>query len=363
MDDLVDVDDFETTLKVIVVGNGGVGKTSLTTRFAKGIWTDSYKKTIGVDFMERTLSLADWEDPVTLMVWDTAGQEVYANLVSRYYRGADAAVLVFSTVDRDSFDALPTWKERVMNECGPITIVLVQNKMDLLDKAVVTPDEVEDMARTLQTKLFRSSVKDNMKVNEVFEEVARRCLLSGAGGEGAVTTIAELAAETQRLQQSETAATRAHAAAAEAKAEAEGKATEGKAADQRELAPSTGADATAGAALDVATAGRETRSAVAVDSVEEEAKSPTPAARPSQGSQAVSTQASPDSAPAVTGAVDSTSTPPRQGSSSPARGVDGSQRTEEGETHVTKHGVRVVRGQRPPRDPAVIQLDYHSIEP
>ena len=75
------------TLKVIVVGNGNVGKTSMTTRYTKGRYTDHYKKTIGVDFMEKRVDLRDLGETIHLMIWDTAGQEEFGALTSRYYKG------------------------------------------------------------------------------------------------------------------------------------------------------------------------------------------------------------------------------------------------------------------------------------
>lgn len=72
---------------MIVVGNGNVGKTSMTTRYAKGKYTGNYKKTIGVDFMEKSVELRDMSETVNLMIWDTAGQEEFDALTSRYYKG------------------------------------------------------------------------------------------------------------------------------------------------------------------------------------------------------------------------------------------------------------------------------------
>lgn len=82
------------TLKVIVVGNGNVGKTSMTTRYAKGRYTGNYKKTIGVDFMEKRVELRDFGETINLMIWDTAGQEEFDTLTSRYYKGRSIVLLL-----------------------------------------------------------------------------------------------------------------------------------------------------------------------------------------------------------------------------------------------------------------------------
>lgn len=174
------------SLKVIVVGNGRVGKTSMITRFAKGVATDNYKKTIGTDFMEKEITLAESGEAVKLMLWDTAGQEMFSKLTRNYYKGSGAVVYVFSTTDRDSFLEVERWKSKVEEECGDIVSVLVQNKIDLLDQAAVSGEEVEDLARRMQVKLYRTCVKDNILVDDVFEYVAD--LFVRQGGESSLGT-------------------------------------------------------------------------------------------------------------------------------------------------------------------------------
>ncbi|GMH38179.1 hypothetical protein BSKO_06063 [Bryopsis sp. KO-2023] len=161
-------EDLEKEIKVLVVGNGGVGKTSLIRRFCKGIFTDEYKKTIGVDFLERTLHNKSLEEDFKMMVWDTAGQEEFDSITRTYFRGAGAAVLVYSTTDRAAFDAIPRWKARVEAECGDIAMAIVQNKVDLIDQAAMSNEEAEDMARKLGLRVYRSCVKESLNVTEVF---------------------------------------------------------------------------------------------------------------------------------------------------------------------------------------------------
>ncbi|CBY37260.1 unnamed protein product [Oikopleura dioica] len=110
--------DDEVALKIVVVGNGGVGKSSLIQRFATGLFTQEYKKTIGVDFLQRSLSLAGIS--INLMLWDTAGQEEFHSVTRAYYRGAHGAVIVYSASDPESFANVEDWKKRVSNECGEI---------------------------------------------------------------------------------------------------------------------------------------------------------------------------------------------------------------------------------------------------
>lgn len=165
-------EEIEIAIKVVVVGNGAVGKSSMIQRYCKGIYTKDYKKTIGVDFLERQIEV-NGED-IRLMLWDTAGQEEFDAITKAYYRGAQACVLAFSTVDRDSFEAIESWKRKVENEVGEISMVIVQNKIDLIDDAVVQHDEAEALAKKLHLRFYRTSVKDNLNIEEVFTFLAER---------------------------------------------------------------------------------------------------------------------------------------------------------------------------------------------
>ncbi|KAF6216187.1 hypothetical protein GE061_000527 [Apolygus lucorum] len=168
-------EDLEIAIKVVIVGNGAVGKSSMIQRYCKGTFTKDYKKTIGVDFLERQIE-CDGEE-VRLMLWDTAGQEEFDAITKAYYRGAQACVLAFSTTDRDSFEAIQSWKKKVEDECGEIPTVLVQNKIDLLEQTVVDPEEVDLLARALGCRLMHTSVKEDVNVNAVFRFLTSRCLI------------------------------------------------------------------------------------------------------------------------------------------------------------------------------------------
>lgn len=190
--------DVDTTLKVIVVGNGQVGKTSMITRFAKGIFTNEYKKTIGVDFLEKKLHLNALGEEITYLLWDTAGQEEYDAVTRTYYKGAGACIFAFSTTDRDSFDAIESWYKKVQDECGNIVMVLVQNKIDLMDKAVMEASEVEYLAKKLRLKLYRTCVKDDLNVTDVFQYIGSEFVKGGgeaAFGGGGMQSIEDVASK------------------------------------------------------------------------------------------------------------------------------------------------------------------------
>lgn len=190
------LDNPDESIKVIVVGDGNVGKTCMLRRFVKGDFVAQYRKTIGAEFMEKDVFLRASDTTVKLMLWDTAGQEVFNALTQAYYRGAGAAVLAFSTVDRDSFMNIAGWKQRVESVCGPITMVLCQTKFDLSHEAVITNEEAEQLASQLEVPLFRVSTKDDFNVTQLFEFTAQQCV------EGAAAAAAAAAREEEEAERS-----------------------------------------------------------------------------------------------------------------------------------------------------------------
>jgi len=167
-------EDIEIPMKVLIVGNGAVGKSSMIQRYCKGVYTNDYKKTIGVDFLEKKLSVGG--EDLRLMIWDTAGQEEFDAITKSYYRGAAGCVIAFSTTDRDSFDAVENWIRKVEDEVQNVPMVLVQNKIDLVDQAVMTPEEANAKAEAIKLAFYRTSVMENFKVTEVFEYLAQKYL-------------------------------------------------------------------------------------------------------------------------------------------------------------------------------------------
>ena len=153
-------------------------------RFCKGVFSLNYKMTIGVDFLERvvrsvlqkviplfkTHTRFRWHSVngvrVHLMLWDTAGQEEFDALTKAYYRVSDGCVLAFSTTDIQSFEAIEKWKKKVEFECGPIPMVLVQNKSDLMEESRVSPQSVERLAKNLNLPVFQTSSKNNLNIDK-----------------------------------------------------------------------------------------------------------------------------------------------------------------------------------------------------
>jgi len=168
-------------LKVIILGDSGVGKTSLMNQYVQKKFDTRYKATIGAEFLSKEINI-DGQD-VKVQIWDTAGQERFQSLGSAFYRGADACILVFDVTSMESFSHLTSWMEEFNIQAGKRDCVLIGNKVDLNDKRSVT-------SRTAQTwcqkndeniKYFETSAKDNSGVEEAFLAVATAALKKKAG--------------------------------------------------------------------------------------------------------------------------------------------------------------------------------------
>ena len=166
------IEDLSPTMKIIVIGNGQVGKTTLTVKFVKDVFTTEYKKTLGVDFLTIKKYIKKLDREIEFQIWDTAGQDYYNAITRRYYKGADAALIVFSINDKESFENVKSWHEKVIQECGNIAMALVMSKVDIKDDIKVTMEDAEKLAKNLKLNLFKVSSKTGENINECFEYLA-----------------------------------------------------------------------------------------------------------------------------------------------------------------------------------------------
>ncbi|KAG2222588.1 hypothetical protein INT45_008707 [Circinella minor] len=164
------------TLKLLLIGNSGVGKSSLLLRFTDDTFLppDEVSATIGVDFKVSMMDLHG--ETYKLTIWDTAGQERFRTLTSSYYRGAQGVILVYDVCNRETFDALKIWWNEVNTYCSSQDVVkmIVGNKVDKEGSRVVSYKEGADLARKLQTLFIECSAKTKIGVKETFEELVEK---------------------------------------------------------------------------------------------------------------------------------------------------------------------------------------------
>ncbi|XP_071971038.1 ras-related protein Rab-25 isoform X2 [Engystomops pustulosus] len=137
-------DEYNFVFKVVLIGESGVGKTNLLSRFTRNEFNHDSRTTIGVEFSTRTLTLDG--HLVKAQIWDTAGLERYRAITSAYYRGAVGALLVYDITKHQSYESVDRWlKELYDHADASILVMLVGNKSDLKDEAREVPSEEAKM--------------------------------------------------------------------------------------------------------------------------------------------------------------------------------------------------------------------------
>lgn len=157
--------------KLVFLGDQGVGKTSIITRFMYDSFDKNYQATIGIDFLSKTMYLED--RTVRLQLWDTAGQERFRSLIPSYIRDSSVAVIVYDITNRASFLNTSKWIEDVRNErASDVIIILVGNKTDLSEKRQVSVEEGEDRANKESIMFIESSAKAGFNIKALFRKLA-----------------------------------------------------------------------------------------------------------------------------------------------------------------------------------------------
>merc|ERR1712039_201134 len=155
--------------KLVTVGDSGVGKSCLLTRFVQDFYSDFHVSTIGVDF--KTVVTMVKGRLVKLQLWDTAGQERFSVVTGNYYRNSDGFIFVYDATNRSSFDHVEQWLGQVQqhHECGPATVkIIVANKMDMTNDIVVSEDEGRAKAEKMGAFFVGTSAKTAANVDMAF---------------------------------------------------------------------------------------------------------------------------------------------------------------------------------------------------
>jgi len=159
--------------KLVLLGESAVGKSSLVLRFVKGQFLEFQESTIGAAFLTQTVCLN--ETTVKFEIWDTAGQERYHSLAPMYYRGAQAAIVVYDITNPDSFERAKTWVKELQRQGNPnIVIALAGNKIDLASKRKIEIEDAQSYADENGILFMETSAKTSINVNELFVAIAKK---------------------------------------------------------------------------------------------------------------------------------------------------------------------------------------------
>jgi len=173
-------DQILTTLKLLIIGESSVGKSSLLLRFTDDAFDPEQAATIGVDFKVKTINVNG--DKIKLAIWDTAGQERFRTLTPSYYRGGQGAILVYDVTNRDSFQKVDNWLNELETYSTNHDLIkmLVGNKCDMLDERVVSKEEGMKCARKHHMMFIEASAKTREGVACAFEELVEKIIQTPA---------------------------------------------------------------------------------------------------------------------------------------------------------------------------------------
>lgn len=157
----------DVRVKVILLGDGRVGKTSLAVRYTHGKFQANYKPSLGVDFLIRRVVVGDKN--VRIMIFDTAGQESISTIRKRYYNGAHGAVIVFDVTRRQTFENLPKWLKELKDQVGEIYTIIVGNKSDLKEERTVNTEEAKAFAESQNADYMETSALSGENVTDLFQ--------------------------------------------------------------------------------------------------------------------------------------------------------------------------------------------------
>ena len=163
------------SFKVVLVGESGVGKTSIITQFIEQTFQEDIQSTTGGTFSTKSV-VCDGGKVLKFEIWDTAGQEKYRSLTTMFYKDANAAVMVYDVTRADSFEEIKNYWSNQIKDNSPENIILAiaANKSDLIEQETVDEGEARNFAKELNAIFVTTSAKSSEGINSLFEEIAKK---------------------------------------------------------------------------------------------------------------------------------------------------------------------------------------------
>ena len=172
--------DFETLIKLCIIGDSSVGKSNFLFKFIEGQFSPLHVATIGFDYKSRIITLPNFKKKVKLQIWDTAGQEKYMSVNKNLFQRVQGVILMYDITSRETFERLNIWLNIIKQITNDIPIVLVGNKLDLEDNEddgrIIEYGEGEDFAKENDFDFFEVSAKNGTNVEKAFISIAEKIL-------------------------------------------------------------------------------------------------------------------------------------------------------------------------------------------
>ena len=161
----------EINLKILILGDSSVGKTSLLLKYADGYFPTIYVATIGIEYKVKKININGAD--INLQIWDTAGEERFRSITQNYMKGADGILYVFDITQKSSFDNLKTWIRQSEEITEGFKKIIVGNKSDLENERRIQKETVQKFCDERNIKGIEVSAKMGTKVSEAFETLAK----------------------------------------------------------------------------------------------------------------------------------------------------------------------------------------------
>jgi Ras-related protein Rab-11A len=159
---------YEIMVKVVLVGDSGVGKTNIMSKYLKNQFREDSKATVGVEFGSKQFSVEGHQ--IKAQIWDTAGQERYKAITSAYYKGAKGAFIVYDITRKNTFETVNKWVSDITAAADKkITLILIGNKNDLEDQRQVTKEVGEEKAKELGLAFMETSACSGENLDKAFQ--------------------------------------------------------------------------------------------------------------------------------------------------------------------------------------------------
>ncbi len=168
----IKIESAEYAYKLILGGEGGVGKTSMVHRFVENSFLTDYKSTIGTSIMKKECGFEGLDSKVRFVIWDLAGQAQFKRVRQSYLSNAEAGILVYDVSRKETFDSVDDWHKEIKSVSPMISLILVGNKIDLIEDRVVSTEEGEEIAKRLNLSYIETSAKTGENINDAFKMLA-----------------------------------------------------------------------------------------------------------------------------------------------------------------------------------------------
>ena len=165
---------IKLSLKILLIGDSQVGKTSLLLKYTEHVFPEEHIATIGVEYKDKFIVKDNYN--IRLQIWDTAGQERFHSITKNIYRNANGVLFVYDITNQESFNNIKNWIKDLQNVGNDIKGVIIGNKLDLEQKRDVSKEDLEVLGKKNQMPFLETSAKQNINVNEGFDLLVNELL-------------------------------------------------------------------------------------------------------------------------------------------------------------------------------------------